>query len=189
MLPLIDSHDDPRSSVQLTLAARVGLRPPRAEDDALLRQWFELSDIESSFGEPDKNVDFVERLRATPGLGDAGNRVVVVGNEPVGYVRWYVAPIECLRGTTFYQGLGADATRIDVLVGPRERRFVGIGSVALRRVREELAMSVGSRSVWGLAGIAHLAARRAFEKAGFRYHYFYDDVQIGPAVAMVRPRS
>ena len=32
-------------------------------------------------------------------------------------------------------------------------------------------------------------AIRSYEKAGFRHHYFYDDAQLGPAVAMVRPRS
>ncbi|MGC4063604.1 MAG: GNAT family N-acetyltransferase [Polyangiaceae bacterium] len=189
MLPLIDSQEDARSSVQLTLAARVGLRLPNVEDDDLLRQWFELSDVESSWGAPEQNLAFVAQLRAAPGHGDAGNRVIVVENEPVGYVRWHRAPIDRLRNTPLFERLGAAATRVDVLVGPRERRFIGIGSVALRHVREELTLGFGPRSVWGLAGIAQLAARRAFEKAGFRHHYFYDDAQLGPAVAMVRPAS
>jgi hypothetical protein len=151
-----------------------------------LRQWFELSDVESSWGAPEQNLAFVGQLRAEPGQGQVGNRVIVVEDEPVGYVRWYVAPVDRLRDTPLFGRLEAEATRVDVLVGPRERRFVGIGSVALRHVREELTLRFGPRSVWGLAGIAHLAARRAFEKAGFRHHYFYDDAQLGPAVAMVR---
>jgi hypothetical protein len=152
------------------------------EDAALVEQWFELSEVELSWGSPESNLRFLHRPTA-----GAGHRTILVENEPVGYVRWQRSSIEPYRGMTLFDVLGNNAVRIDVLVGPRERRFVGLGSVALRRVREELSSECSGRSFWGLTSIHHLAARRAYEKAGFRHHYFFDHAQLGPSVAMVRP--
>ena len=80
MLPLIDSYEDVRSSVQLTLAARVALRFPLSEDMLLIQQWLEMSDVELSWGKPADNL----ALLAAP-RGDVDHRIVLVSDEPVGY--------------------------------------------------------------------------------------------------------
>lgn len=64
MLPLSDNFEDSRSAVQLTLAARVGLRKGTLLDEALMEQWFGLSDVELTWGNPDTNLAFFVRERA-----------------------------------------------------------------------------------------------------------------------------
>jgi RimJ/RimL family protein N-acetyltransferase len=180
MLPLIDNYEDLRSSVQLTLAARVGLRLVNTEDAELLQQWFELADVQLSWGPIGKNIEFFTN---PPALAE--QRIIFVEGADVGYIRWQL--VHSLPGChALTELLEKGAYRIDVLIGPRDRRFVGLGSVALRRVREEIAVHFDSLACFGYASVHHLAARRAYEKAGFRNHYFYDDEQGGPSVAMVR---
>lgn len=181
MLPLNDSYEDVRSSVQLTLAARVSVRSVSADDEGLLQQWFELSDVEQSWGNPQENLTF---LKSPPSGGD--QRIVVVEDADVGYIRWQFVKGGRIECPAISEMLERGAYRIDVLIGPRDRRFVGLGSVALRRVREGLVPALGNYACFGLASVHHLAARRAYEKAGFRNHYFYDDERLGPSVAMVR---
>ena len=151
------------------------------EDRALVQQWFELSDVELSWGSAENNLEFFSKPPEA-----AEQRIIVVEGADVGYIRWQLIQGEFFRGSESVMPTPA-AVRIDVLVGPRDRRFVGLGSVALRRVRESLASELGPYPCFGLSSVHHLAARRAYEKAGFRHHYFYDDEQMGPSVAMVRP--
>jgi len=181
MLPLIDSYEDVRSSVQLTLAARVALRFPLSEDMLLIQQWLEMSDVELSWGKPADNL----ALLAAP-RGDVDHRIVLVSDEPVGYLRWRTRAGAYLRGTSVARVIRDDAVQLDVLVGPRDRRFVGIGSVAIRLAYDELVDALKPQICFGKSSVHHFAARRAFEKAGFLHHFFYDDRMIGPAVAMVR---
>lgn len=181
MLPLIDSYEEVRSSVQLTLAARVSLRFPLSEDMLLVQQWLEMSDVEMSWGKPGQNIALLAAPRR-----DVDHRVVLVSDEPVGYLRWLTQAGKHLRGTSVAQVIRDNAVQLDVLVGPRDRRFVGIGSVAVRLAYDELSESLAPPVVFGKASVHHLAARRAYEKAGFLHHFFYDDPMIGPAVAMVR---
>jgi RimJ/RimL family protein N-acetyltransferase len=181
MLPLIDHYEDLRSSVQLTLAARVGLRSVNTEDVELLQQWFELADVQLSWGPISPNIEFFMNPPVR-----AEQRIIFVEGADVGYIRWQF--VRCLSGClALAELLEKGAYRIDVLIGPRDRRFVGLGSVALRRVREELAVHFDTLTCFGSTSVHHLAARRAYEKAGFRNHYFYDDEYGCPSVAMVRP--
>jgi len=182
MLPLSDNFEDSRSAVQLTLAARVGLRKGTLLDEALMEQWFGLSDVELTWGNPDTNLAFF----SAPPLG-ADQRIIVLEGEPVGYIRWQSVRDGEYAGTPFERYFQPAAVRVDVLVGPRDRRMVGLGSVALQRVREELSGSRGALTLFGIATVQHLAARRAFEKAGFLHHVFYDDPRLGPTVAMICP--
>lgn len=181
MLPLIDSYEDVRSSVQLTLAARVALRFPLSEDMLLIQQWLEMSDVELSWGKAAQN----RALLASP-RRDVDHRVILMSDEPVGYLRWRTQAGAHLRGTSVAQVIREGAVQLDVLVGPRDRRFVGIGSVALRLAYDELYEALQPQICFGKSSVHHFAALRAFEKAGFLHHFFYDDPMIGPAVAMVR---
>jgi hypothetical protein len=110
--------------------------------------------------------------------------MIAVDGIDVGYIRWQSVS---RRSTvaSLVPLLNDGGVQIDVLVGPRERRFVGLGSVALRRVRENLDETNAQCCCFGLTSVHHLAARRAYEKAGFLRHYFYEDPSLGPAVAMV----
>jgi hypothetical protein len=180
MFPLIDSHEDLRSSIQLTLAARVSLRFPLSEDMLLVEQWLEMSDVQLIWGKAAMNIAMLASPR-----GDVDHRVILVDQEPVGYLRWLTHGGAHLRATSVAQTIRDDAVQLDVLVGPRDRRFIGIGSVAIRQAHDELCETLAPSVCFGKTSVHHLAARRAFEKAGFLHHYFYDDPWIGPAVAMV----
>jgi hypothetical protein len=181
MLPLIDSYEDVRSSVQLTLAARVSLRFPLSEDMLLVQQWLEMSDVQLSWGKAGQNLALLAAAR-----WEVDHRVILVSDEPVGYLRWRTHAGAHLRSTSVAQVLRDDAVQLDVLVGPRDRRFVGIGSVALQQAYDELREVLHPSVCFGKTSVHHLASRRAYEKAGFMHHYFYDDPAIGPAVAMLR---
>jgi hypothetical protein len=181
MLPLIDSYEDVRSSVQLTLGARVALRFPLSEDMLLIQQWLEMSDVALTWGKAEQNYALLSAARR-----DVDHRVILVSDEPVGYLRWRTQAGTHLRGTSVAQIIRDNAVQLDVLVGPRDRRFVGIGSVAIRLAYDELYEALEPQICFGKTSVHHLAARRAFEKAGFLHHFFYDDPMIGPAVAMVR---
>jgi hypothetical protein len=181
MLPLIDSYEDARSSIQLTLAARVSLRFPVSEDMLLIEQWLEMSDVELSWGSAARNIALLAAPRR-----EIDHRVILVSEEPVGYLRWRQFAGAELRGTGVGHLIHDDAVQLDVLVGPRDRRFVGIGCVAIRMAYEELCETSPPAVCFGKSSVHHLAARRAYEKAGFLHHYFYDDPVIGPAVAMLR---
>jgi hypothetical protein len=180
MLPLIEPHEDLSSSIQLTLAARVSLRFPLSEDMLLVEQWLEMSDVQLSWGQAAMNIAMLASPR-----GDVDHRVILVCDEPVGYLRWMTRGGAHLRGTTVAQIIRDDAVQLDVLIGPRDRRFVGIGSVAIRQAHDELCETLHPTVCFGKTSVHHLAARRAFEKARFLHHYFYDDPWIGPAVAML----
>jgi RimJ/RimL family protein N-acetyltransferase len=181
MFPLIDSYEDARSSVQLTLAARVSLRFPLSEDTLLIEQWLDMSDVQQSWGKPEHNISLLAAPRS-----EVDHRVIVMGNEPLGYLRWRPRAGTELRRTSVGSIIRDDAVQLDVLIGPRHRRSVGIGSVAISLAFEELVDALHPRLCFGKATVHHLASRRAFEKAGFMHHLFYDDPQIGPAVIMVR---
>jgi hypothetical protein len=181
MLPLIDTYEDPRSSVQLTLGAQVSLRFPLSEDMLLVQLWLEMSDVELSWGKADQNIALLASAR-----NDVDHRVILMSDEPVGYLRWRTRAGAHLRSTSVAHVLHDDAVQLDVLIGPRDRRFVGIGSVAIRQAYEELSEALHPSVCFGKTSVHHLASRRAYEKAGFLHHYFYDDPWIGPAVAMVR---
>lgn len=181
MLPLSDSYEDTRSSVQLTLAARVGLRFPLSEDMLLIQQWLEMADVQQSWGAPAHNIALLAASRR-----EVDHRVILVSEEPVGYLRWRPQAGSQLRGTSVAKVIRDDAVQLDALVGPRDRRYVGIGSVALRLAYDELFEALQPRVCFGKATVHHLASRRAFEKAGFLHQFFYEDPVIGPAVAMVR---
>lgn len=183
MLPLIDSDDDYRSAVQLTLGARVCLRFPLSEDTFLIRQWLEMADVELSWGPAEPNIALLALSRK-----EVDHRVILLDDTPVGYLRWSANRGASLRGTAVEHVVQEDAVQLDVLVGPRDRRFVGIGSVALRHAWEEVVESLNPAVCFGKTSVHHLAARRAYEKAGFLHHHFYDDPAIGPAVAMLRHR-
>jgi hypothetical protein len=184
MLPLIDRYEDVRSSVQLTLAARVGLRFPLSEDLLLVQHWFEMSDIGLSWGRAEANIALLSASQQ-----EVDHRIVLMSGEPVGYLRWRTSAGVELRNTCVAEAIHDDAVQLDVLVGPRERRFVGIGSIALRLAYDEIFARLQPDVCFGKASVHHLAARRTYEKAGFLHHYFYDDPRIGPAVAMLRHSS
>lgn len=182
MLPLIDtSYEDVRSSVQLTLAARVGLRFPLSEDMLLIQQWLEMADVELSWGRAEQNLALLAAARK-----DVDHRVILVSDEPVGYLRWIANAGKLLRGTTVAHAVREDAVQIDVLIGPRDRRFVGIGSVAIGLAYDEVREALNPSICFGKSSIHQFPARRAYEKAGFMHHLFYDDPSIGPAVVMLR---
>jgi aminoglycoside 6'-N-acetyltransferase len=147
-----------------------------------VKQWLELSDIEPFWG----HVADIQALFTRAVIG-SGHCLVYVDSEPVGYVRWRHDDGNGYRGTLLERPLAVGATRIDALVGPRDRRLVGLGSIALRMTWERLDMMQGSTCYFGLASVHQVAAIRAYEKAGFRYHYYHNDVLQGPSVALVRP--
>lgn len=181
MLPLVDSYEDYKSSVQPTLTARVSLRFPLSEDMLLIKQWLEMSDVEHSWGPAADNVALLAGNRK-----EVDHRVILLDDSPVGYLRWRTSGGALLRGTAVANVIPEEAIQLDVLVGPRDRRFVGIGCVALRHAWDELAETLAPSVCFGKTSVHHLASRRAYEKAGFLHHYFFDDPAIGAAVAMLR---
>ncbi|HEY5957384.1 MAG TPA: hypothetical protein VIV60_12550 [Polyangiaceae bacterium] len=181
MFPLIDSYEEARSSVQLTVAARVSIRFPLSEDMLLVQQWLEMSDIQLAWGKTEHNIALLAAPRS-----DVDHRVILMGDDPVGYLRWRPRAGAELRRTSVASVVRDDAVQLDALVGPRHRRSVGIGSVAIALAYDELAETMRPRVCFGKATVHDLASRRAFEKAGFLHHFFYDDPNIGPAVVMVR---
>lgn len=182
MLPLLEPYEDVKSSVLPTLAARVVLRVPTIADRARIEQWFHLGDLDLTWGGLRENLEFVAKPPA-----DGGQRVIAVDGELVGYLRWSPLAESWLRQPMLSRVLKGRAVRIDALVGPRDWRFVGVGGVALRRAREELSAAGVVGNYVGLASIRQLAARRAYENAGFYHHFLFDEERLGPLVALVRP--
>ncbi len=181
MIAPCDNLDSSSSAVLPTLAARIVLLVPTERDRQTLCEWLNLTENERFFGPCQKSLSFLD----SPPPG-AGHRAVLIDGALVGYLRWRPLNRDELAHTSLPSLLPANALQLECLIGDVAQRGLGIGSQAIRILRRILSETVGERALIALGCVHHLSYRRAFEKAGLRSHFFYDDPVRGPMVAMVR---
>jgi len=138
-----------------------------SRDLPLLRIWLDRPHVAPWWGDPG------EALTRAGEHPPAMHKIIAVDGEPVGYVCW--------QGLTAQErsaaGLGAlppDHLDVDILIGEDECIGRGLGPQVLLLVVEQLR-SAGVASVGLATDEDNQRARRAFEKAGFRFYRAFEE--------------
>ncbi len=168
-----------RSSIRPSGRSHVGIRALGRDDQPLVARWLGSPEMVSLFGPARGSVSF---LREPP--PGAGQYLIGIDESPVGYLRYFPL-VEHIRRTS---GLGAElpstTIEVELFIAERELRSLGIGSAALEQLRGLLELA-GEVTPVGRCAAGDFATRRAFEKAGFLRHVFYEDPSLGAAVVML----
>jgi RimJ/RimL family protein N-acetyltransferase len=100
--------------------------------------------------------------------------VIVVGDRPIGMIQWYLA--SDFPEWDEIVGVGEGVAGVDVLIGEEDAVGRGLGSEVLRAFVSEIVFAK-ERIHSVVAGVEAANARslRAFEKAGFRFMFDYEE--------------
>jgi aminoglycoside 6'-N-acetyltransferase len=139
----------------------IELAPVRPRDLELIRGWVRRPHVTRWWGDPDQS--YADVSQHPP----ADQALISLDGRPVGYVLWQRPSREELA-TAGLATLPPDHVDVDILIGEPELIGRGIGPSALLLLLDRLR-SKGVSSVGLGTDIANQRARRAFEKAGFRF--------------------
>jgi aminoglycoside 6'-N-acetyltransferase len=132
-----------------------------ARDLPQLRVWLARPHVSRWWGDRD------EALAAIRQHSPAAHALIAVDAHPVGYLCWQSPRSEELAAAGL-SDLPADLIDVDILIGEPDFVGRGIGSQALTLLLDRLR-AAGRTSVGVAAAAANPRARRAYEKAGFRF--------------------
>ena len=146
----------------------------------MLAKWLQADHVRRWFPEPD---DVVSWARDKPENGR--HRLIVEGDQAIGYLRWSYVPRELLDAIGF-EDIPENSADIDLLIGRSDRTGRGIGQRALD-------LTVAELQAEGIAPLAALTtstenhyAHRAFASAGFRTAREYTPEGFGRCYLMLR---
>jgi len=132
-----------------------------------LRGWLDRPHVSRWWGDPDAAMAAIHEH------APADHALIALGARPVGYLCWQRPPPEELAAA----GLGdlpADLIDVDILIGEPDLVGRGIGPQALTLLLDQLR-AAGWTSVGLAAAAANPRARRAYEKAGFKWFRAFQD--------------
>lgn len=136
-------------------------------DLPLLRIWLDRPHVAPWWGDPG------EALAHASGHPPSMHKIIAVDGEAVGYVCWQSLGAEELSAAGL-SALPPDHVDVDILIGENECIGRGIGPQALLAVIEQLR-SAGVSSIGLATDEGNQRARRAFEKAGFRFFREFEE--------------
>jgi aminoglycoside 6'-N-acetyltransferase len=163
----------------VTAAGAVSLAPFDPPHAILLAEWLAKPHVARWF--PDAAA-WVESARNP--IPDSAQALIVLGARPIGYLRWRKVNRETLDAVGL-PDIPASSIDIDILIGETDCVGRGYGPRALMLLVETLRGD-GSIPLVGLSpSIDNTAARRAYEKAGFRKTTEYDAPGFGRCALMM----
>ena len=147
----------------------------------LLGSWLARSHVARWFGEPDAHVAWARK----PPAG-ASQALIAIGAKPVGYLRWQRVSRTTLDSVGLVD-IPENSVDVDLFIGQRGCLGRGVGP----KVLELLLASLRADATIPLAAVStsieNVAARRAFEKAGFRILREYTAPGFGACWLLVVP--
>ena len=159
---------------QLDLNNSVSLQSfDQKRDHGLLVKWLSSPHIIQWWGDPAKNI----RELSEPASG-GGEALIMVGSEPVGYVRWQVPSQEELLEVGL-DDLPESIVDIDIAIGELNYLGCGIASQSLRLLISQLFSSKEVPMIMMCTSVKNSKAIKAFESAGFRRNRIFDDPEYG----------
>jgi len=180
MLPHPEIDDErSQSSIRPSGRSHVGVRALSAEDLLLVARWLGSPEIVRLFGPARESIAF---LRSPPSR--SGQYLIQIEQSPVGYLRYFPLSDQVRQTSGLGTELWSTTVELELFIADRELRCLGIGSAALEQVRGLLELAREAKLV-GRCSAGDFATRRAFEKAGFLRHVFYQDPSLGAAVIML----
>jgi RimJ/RimL family protein N-acetyltransferase len=115
-----------------------------------------------------------DHLPSIDGAEPSYHYVIVVADRPVGMIQWYLA--SDFPEWDEIVGVGEGVAGVDVLIGEEDAVGRGLGPDVLRAFVSEVVFA-NERIHSVVAGVEAANARslRAFEKAGFRFMFDYEE--------------
>lgn len=172
----------PTSTPSPPTQAPLSLRATNAGDWRLIRSWIARPDIQRWWGSP--NAAEAE-VRIALESHAAVSRMVMVGDEPVGYAH---AVDASHWGPVLPDGMPIGTWDIDVLIAVPERRGQGLGERAVDLLADEVFSTTMALALSVFVSVKNEAAVRAYERAGFQWRRVWEDPIFGPSWMMLRER-
>lgn len=153
------------------------------DDWAMIRGWLHRSDIETWWG-PATNSEGAVLAVLQSDLAKA--RIIEADGRPVGYAH---AMDATMWGEQLPEDLPAGTWDLDLFVADPEVRGKGVGSQALRMLKDDVFLTTLAVAVSIYPAITNEQAVRAYEKAGFVWQSVWNDPIKGPSWFMIAGRD
>lgn len=162
--------------------AALALRPATSADWRSIRAWIARPEVQRWWGSP--NAAEAE-IRIALDSEAAISRMVVLGDEPIGYAH----AIDASHwGPSLPDGMPAGTWDIDVLIAAPEHRGQGFGERAVDLLAAEVFSTTFALALSVFVSVKNEAAVRAYERAGFEWVRVLEDPIFGPSWMMLRER-
>ena len=147
---------------------------------ALLSDWLRGPHVAPWYPSPEEDLAWVEDPPA-----DSEQLLIVVGSQPVGYIRWQVVDRRTLDSIGL-SGMPHRSVDADLLIGEAGSIGMGIGPAALELLVTRLSANPDLPLVGLTSSVDNARAHRAFLKAGFRVALQYTPAGFGLCDLFVR---
>ncbi|MGF1650431.1 MAG: GNAT family N-acetyltransferase [Hyphomicrobiaceae bacterium] len=163
----------------LSETPQIRLRPATLGDWDLIRSWLNLQEIQDWWGPATRTEGGVlAALKSEHALA----RIIEVDGCDVGYIQ---AVDATLWGEQLPSELPPGTWDIDLFVADQGIRGRGVGSQALRMIRDEVFATTLAPAVCIFASVENERAIRAYERAGFAWQSVWHDPVQGPSWFMI----
>jgi len=145
----------------------------------LLTNWLNSEDVKRWWLDPAARL---EEVRATP---DTDHAMIMIGEVPVGYIRWELPDHETLASVGL-QDVPKGAMDIDLFIGESQWRGKGLATIVLDILIDRLLRQTQAPAVGLCTSVNNQSAIRAFEKAGFEKFVRFEAPTFGPMWFMMK---
>lgn len=170
------------SATDAGVGKAVSLRPASFKDWPLIARWLAQPDIARWWGSRSAAEAEIRIALDTP---TAICSVILVGDEVAGYGQ---AVDASLTGDEVVLKLPPGTWDISLFIGEPSQRGQGAGPVALNLMIREVFETTLAAGLSVVVPIAHEAAVRTYERAGFRWVRALSDPLFGPSWIMLLER-
>jgi RimJ/RimL family protein N-acetyltransferase len=162
----------------VTHSSKTSLQPFNPDLHAgILARWLSAPHLVRWWGDPEGV------LPPPPAAG--GEAIIMVGDAPVGFVRWE-RPTRAQLTAAGLPDVPEGSIDIDIAIGERGWLGAGVGPEALRQLVKRLRRENPKAAMIMMApSLYNHGAERACEKAGFAFARRFDDPERGPMLLMV----
>lgn len=174
------SGRDPSSGISRGAVGLERVVWPRHQ--ALLTVWLNSDDVKRWWLDPEARLD---EVRSTP---DTDHAMIMIGEEPVGYIRWELPDRDVLASVGL-QDVPEGAMDADIFIGESQWRGKGLAKIVLDILIDRLLRQTEAPAVGLCTSVNNQSAIRAFEKAGFDKSIRFEAPTYGPMWFMMKTLS
>lgn len=149
-----------------------------ARDSDLLLRWLTRPHVAEWWG------DAARAMQHAGECAPDSQALIVADGTPVGYLCWQVPPREELEAAALTD-LPSGLVDIDILIGEAGLLGQGVGSRALELLLARLRRDPSVAFAGVGTAASNTIALRCFERAGFRRHREFQDLEWGPCTYLI----